>query len=45
MILNSRMTGIVRDTLRLDAKFDTRIYSIDEYDQIMNALKEGIWPD
>jgi len=40
MILGRKMTDVVRDRLKLDAKFDTRIYSTDEHDLIMPALRE-----
>ncbi len=45
MILGRKMTGVVRDMLRLDVEFDTEIYSVDEHDLIMAALKEIAWPD
>ena len=45
MILGRKMTDVVRDMLRLDVKFDTEIYSVDEHDLIMAALKEIACPD
>lgn len=45
MILGRRMTEVVRDMLTLDVKFDTEIYSVDEHDLIMAALKEIACPD
>ena len=45
MILGRKMTDVVRDMLKLDVKFDTEIYSVDEYDLIMAALKEIDCPD
>ena len=44
MILGRKMTNVVRDMLRLDVKFDTEIYSVDEHDLIMAALKEIACP-
>ena len=40
MILGRKMTDVVRDGLELDHMFDTEIYSLDEHDLIMAALKE-----
>ncbi len=40
MILGRKMTDVVRDGLELDHMFDTEIYSSDEHDLIMAALKE-----
>jgi hypothetical protein len=40
MILDRNMADVVRGRLRLDLEFDTEIYSVDEHDLIMNALKE-----
>ncbi len=45
MILGRRMTEVVRDMLSLDVKFDSEIYSVDEHDLIMAALKEIAGPD
>ena len=45
MILGRKMTDVVRDMLRLGVKFDTEIYSVDEHDLIMAALKEIACPD
>jgi hypothetical protein len=45
MILGRKMTDVVRDMLRLDVEFDTEIYSVDEHDLIMAALKEIAWHD
>ena len=45
MILGRKMTDVVRDMLRLDVEFDTEIYSVDEHDLIMAALKEIACPD
>ncbi|MBW2073456.1 MAG: hypothetical protein JRI58_01710 [Deltaproteobacteria bacterium] len=40
MILGRKMTDVVRDKLRFDLMFKTAIYSMDEHDLIMAALKE-----
>jgi hypothetical protein len=40
MILGRPMTDVIRDKLGLDSKFDTAIYSKDEHDLIIGALKE-----
>jgi len=40
VILGPKMTEVVRDMLRLDARFDTEIYSMDEHDKIMGGLTE-----
>jgi hypothetical protein len=45
MILGRKMTDTVRDGLRLDLKFDTQIYSVDEHDLIMAALEEIACPE
>jgi hypothetical protein len=45
MILGRNMTDTVRDRLRLDLGFDTEIYSVDEQDLIMAALKDFACPD
>ncbi|MDY6951500.1 MAG: hypothetical protein SWE60_08310 [Thermodesulfobacteriota bacterium] len=39
-ILGPKMTEVVRDMLRLDARFDTDIYSMEEHDEILGSLKE-----
>ncbi|MDY6838340.1 MAG: hypothetical protein SWH78_10225 [Thermodesulfobacteriota bacterium] len=40
VILGPKMTEVVRDMLRLDARFDTEIYSMDEHDKILGRLRE-----
>jgi hypothetical protein len=40
MILGRKMTDVVRDRLELNAKFDTQVYSAEEHDLIMAALRE-----
>jgi hypothetical protein len=40
MILGPAMTEVVRDMLRLDARFDTEVYSMDEQDEILGGLRE-----
>ncbi len=40
MILGPNIAGVVRDTLKLNTKFDTEIYGMNEQDRIMAALKE-----
>jgi len=39
MILGTQMTEAVRDVLGLDAQYDTEIFSMDEHDVILDALK------
>jgi hypothetical protein len=44
MVLGFKMTHVARDRLRLNTKFDTQIYRMDEHDRIMAALEEmGHW--
>ncbi len=45
VILSRKMTDVVRDRLGLHAKCDTQIYSTDEHDLIMAALREITRPD
>ncbi|MBW1742081.1 MAG: hypothetical protein JRJ47_01450 [Deltaproteobacteria bacterium] len=40
VILDRKMTDVVRDRLELHAKCDTQIYSTDEHDLIMATLRE-----
>ena len=39
MILGPQMTEAVRDVLGLDVQYDTEIFSMDEHDIILDALK------
>jgi len=39
MILGPRMTEAVRDVLGLDAQYDTEIFSMDEHDAVLDALR------
>jgi hypothetical protein len=45
VVLGREMTDVVRDRLKLDARFDTQVFSIDEHGQIMNALSEMTRPE